>query len=143
MSVPYPCVIRVPFRTFLDTFVFRFFIIRLPCRTQNLTVFRSNIFCVNSTVKKTKIYCFSLEIRDPYHLKLSVIRYLNYIADRTVLTNWPFYSNLLKREPYRFKKSARFPSFTVYANSLLTKNGRFIMTVRLTLSYQKLTVFRR
>ena len=50
----------------------------------------------------------------------------------------------MKREPYRFKKSDRFPSFTtkkngkrlrfwngtVYANNFITKNGLFIMKVR-------------
>ena len=88
-----PCVFRVPFhvpyRTVLATFVNRFSIFlynRLPYRTQNLTVFRSNIFCTNSTIKNTKNYRNWLEKRDPNRLKLSIIRFL-ITADRTVLKN--------------------------------------------------------
>ena len=53
-------------------------------------------------------------------------------------------------EPYSFKKSDRFPTFTAKKTEngwdfgtaqFITKNDRFIMTARLTLSYPKTNRF--
>ena len=61
----------------LSLAVFLFFykiVYRTALKTQKLTVFRSNIYPANSTVKNTKIYRFSLEKRDPY--RFEAFRYL-------------------------------------------------------------------
>ena len=68
---------------------------------------------------------------------LAVFRFFYKIVYRTALKIRPFSIFYSKKNGKRL----RFWNDTVYANNFITKNGWFIMTVRLTLSYQKLTVF--
>ena len=112
--VPYPWVFRVPFWT-LALAVIRFFY-KIVYRT---------------ALKIWPFYGNSLKSAYRTVRKIKTVFSFNWSANRTVSNNQTVF-HLLQQ-----KKNGKWLGFW-YANNFKTKNGRFIMT----LSYQKLTVFR-
>ena len=101
-----------------------FYNVPVPYRTQNLTVFCSNIHSANLTVKNTKIYRYSLEKRDPYRFKTFRYSYFKKLrAGRTLPKNWPFFRDSLESANCT---GSSFSNDTVYYNEkwCVLKDGK-------------------